>query len=65
MSYSENKITWIASYPKSGNTWVRALLTAYANDGVADINGIMQTSDKDRTYYDGNQISHQYIPTAF
>jgi aryl sulfotransferase len=22
-------ITWLASYPKSGNTWVRALLTAY------------------------------------
>ena len=22
-------IMWIASYPKSGNTWVRALLTNY------------------------------------
>ena len=22
-------IIWIASYPKSGNTWVRALLSAY------------------------------------
>ena len=53
MSYTENKITWIASYPKSGNTWVRALITAYANDGKADINGIMQTSDKDSTYYEG------------
>ena len=27
---------WIASYPKSGNTWLRALLTAYyySEDGV-------------------------------
>ena len=29
-------IIWIASYPKSGNTWVRSLLSAYlySNDGV-------------------------------
>ena len=29
-------IFWIASYPKSGNTWLRALLTSYyySNDGV-------------------------------
>ena len=28
-------IIWLASYPKSGNTWVRALLSAYlySNDG--------------------------------
>ena len=28
-------IIWIASYPKSGNTWIRAMLTAYfySNDG--------------------------------
>ena len=24
-------IIWIASYPKSGNTWVRALLSSYIN----------------------------------
>ena len=29
-------IIWIASYPKSGNTWVRALLSSYlySNDGI-------------------------------
>jgi len=29
-------IIWIASYPKSGNTWIRALLSSYlhSNDGV-------------------------------
>ncbi len=34
------KIIWLASYPKSGNTWMRALLTNYLCDGEtpADIN---------------------------
>ncbi len=50
---SDNKITWIASYPRSGNTWIRALITAYANNGEVDINNIMQTSDKDPRYFDG------------
>jgi len=29
-------IFWIASYPKSGNTWVRSLLSSYyfTNDGI-------------------------------
>ena len=29
-------IFWIASYPKSGNTWVRSLICSYyyTNDGV-------------------------------
>ena len=33
-------IIWLASYPKSGNTWLRALLTNYRRDGgsPADIN---------------------------
>ena len=31
-------IFWIASYPKSGNTWLRALLSAYyySESGVFD-----------------------------
>lgn len=35
-------ITWLASYPKSGNTWLRALLTNYLRDGdaPADINAL-------------------------
>lgn len=32
------KIVWLASYPKSGNTWFRAFLTALLNDGDLDIN---------------------------
>ncbi len=49
----QNMITWIASYPRSGNTWVRALITAYANKGEIDINNIMQTGDKHPAYYGG------------
>ena len=35
-------IVWLASYPKSGNTWVRAFLTNYTRDGSepADINDL-------------------------
>jgi hypothetical protein len=33
-----HKILWLASYPKSGNTWFRAFLTALLNDGEVDIN---------------------------
>ena len=37
MKKTKNLI-WIASYPKSGNTWMRSLLTAliYTNDGIFD-----------------------------
>ncbi len=33
-----HKILWLASYPKSGNTWFRAFLTALMNEGTVDIN---------------------------
>lgn len=34
------KVVWLASYPKSGNTWMRVLLTNYLRDAAApaDIN---------------------------
>jgi hypothetical protein len=35
---NNKKIVWLASYPKSGNTWFRAFLTALQNDGKVDIN---------------------------
>ncbi|MEL1239869.1 sulfotransferase domain-containing protein [Flavobacterium flavipallidum] len=34
----DNNIIWLASYPKSGNTWFRSFLTALLNDGEIDIN---------------------------
>lgn len=33
-----NKVIWLASYPKSGNTWFRAFLTALFGDGEIEIN---------------------------
>ncbi|MBN8632626.1 MAG: sulfotransferase domain-containing protein [Rhodobacterales bacterium] len=39
MQQSRPGFIWLASYPKSGNTWFRALLTAYEDsDGDVDIN---------------------------
>ena len=36
-------IVWLASYPKSGNTWLRVLLTNYLRDTgePADINHLL------------------------
>ncbi len=38
-------ITWLASYPKSGNTWMRVFLTNYWRDAdePADINALEET----------------------
>lgn len=41
MESTENKkIVWLASYPKSGNTWFRLFLTALLNNGELNINEI-------------------------
>ena len=36
-------IVWLASYPKSGNTWLRAVLTSYLRDDgePASINALI------------------------
>jgi Sulfotransferase domain len=36
-----HKILWLASYPKSGNTWFRAFLTALMNEGELEINKLI------------------------
>lgn len=41
------QIVWLASYPKSGNTWVRLFLDAYLL-GDVDINNILCTVTDDR-----------------
>ena len=40
-------IIWIASYPKSGNTWVRSFVTAYyfCENGIFDINKLNLIQD--------------------
>ena len=44
---TERKIRWLASYPKSGNTWIRMFLNAYATRCDPDLNSAYQfvTSD--------------------
>jgi len=43
---------WLASYPKSGNTWMRCLLEAYRTNGHLDINDIRCTvGDSGRVIY--------------
>lgn len=33
-------VVWLASYPKSGSTWTRALLAAYLSEGEVDLNNL-------------------------
>ena len=33
-------VVWLASYPKSGNTWTRAFLAAYLGEGAFDLNDL-------------------------
>jgi hypothetical protein len=44
MSEQPEGILWLASYPKSGNTWLRSLLEAYRRNGVIDLNDIRVAS---------------------
>ena len=43
---------WLASYPKSGSTWIRTILSAYRNNGSIDIN---------RMYYDWGDPCNRYL----
>ena len=47
ISNIDRKIRWLASYPKSGNTWVRMFLEAYATRCEIDLNAAYRfvTSD--------------------
>jgi len=49
-----SSIVWLASYPKSGNTWVRAFLQNYINDShrPADINALDEYfADESKPYW--------------
>lgn len=46
------RIIWLASYPKSGNTWLRAFLTSYCSqEEELDLDKIMPFSDADYLNY--------------
>lgn len=48
------RIIWLASYPKSGNTWIRALLANYLLDDAPDINALhrFSTADVRQDFFD-------------
>ena len=66
-------IVWLASYPKSGNTWVRSFLTSliYKKDGKADINSMPISQYPLRTHFHGvvnefdnlKLLSEKWIPS--
>ena len=39
-------IVWLSSYPKSGNTWIRAMLTSYFSDNSKDVFDIINKIDR-------------------
>lgn len=54
---NSHRIWWIASYPKSGNTWVRMFLNAYVSGFPVNINSAFQ-------YASGDLMPHMYQLTA-
>lgn len=75
-SVNTKKIVWLASYPKSGNTWFRAFLTALLGDGDLNINemktdGIFSSrgifdgcTDMDSTYLYDHEVKN-LLPDVF
>ena len=51
MENKKEMITWLASYPKSGNTWLRMMLTAYKQNGHLNINESAHSSSDSMTEY--------------
>ena len=56
-------IIWIASYPKSGNTWIRSFLTAYyfCEDGIFDINKLNHIQDYPNKQFFKNEVKEGEI----
>jgi len=44
----ERRVTWVASYPKSGNTWIRLFLEAYITGRKPDLQSTSRYSIGDR-----------------
>ena len=66
-------IIWLASYPKSGNTWVRSIVSSllYSNDGIFNFELIKKVSQfPEKKYFkdlindfgDFNEIKENWIP---
>lgn len=57
------QIRWLASYPKSGNTWVRALLDAYYND-KCDINRLSGSCADNSAIWSGRESDEILVDAA-
>ena len=59
----DKKIIWIASYPKSGNTWVRSVLSSlfYTDDGNFSFNILKKINTFDRPFYFDEVIKNKKI----
>ena len=46
-------LLWVASYPKSGNTWMRAILTSlfYSDDGIFDFKLLSKIDQFEKLQY--------------
>ena len=55
---NERKIIWVASYPKSGNTWVRVFLYQYYHDNqcsdINKLNELIPPVSEKKLYLDAN-----------
>ena len=62
-------IIWIASYPKSGNTWIRSFLTAYyfCDNGIFDINKLNIIQDYPNKQFFKDKVLDMYtrLPSYF
>lgn len=47
----DSRIFWLASFPKSGNTWMRAMFSAYINYGHVDINNLVGSYSDSDNYF--------------
>ena len=63
-------IIWLASYPKSGNTWLRLFLESLIfNEEILDINNIRISQFPQKQYFEGlvnnfddlEEVSKNYI----
>ena len=56
-------IVWIASYPKSGNTWVRSFLTSYyfCKNGIFDVQNLNKIQDYPNKQFFKNEVKEGEI----
>tara|TARA_Y100001970_G_scaffold239196_1_gene300940 strand:+ start:1126 stop:1959 length:834 start_codon:yes stop_codon:yes gene_type:complete len=61
----DKNIIWIASYPKSGNTWIRSILSSlfYTEDGHFNFNILKKINTFDRPFYFNEVIKENKVST--